>query len=205
MNELNTGRKNCDPCSKELNQTESDLYTTLIHWLELITCIPWQRANSIASTPEKDDINSLYNTQYGVLNIESIEDKDIEIDGIIEIGEFERCTRIKIQSEIEVKLNVYNYSTCNFIKSPLDVLSHIYQVYKILYEVNDALCNAGLSIKNFGSINNITKLENENFNNRASQTITFSVTRYNSIAETLIKEIKINFDCCQDNNNNMEK
>lgn len=205
MNELNTGRKNCDPCSKELNQTESDLYTTLIHWLELITCIPWQRANSIASTPEKDDINSLYNTQYGVLNIESIEDKDIEIDGIIEIGEFERCTRIKIQSEIEVKLNVYNYSTCNFIKSPLDVLSHIYQVYKMLYEVNDALCNAGLSIKNFGSINNITKLENENFNNRASQTITFSVTRYNSIAETLIKEIKINFDCCQDNNNNMEK
>lgn len=204
MNELNTGRKNCDPCSKELNQTESDLYTTLIHWLELITCIPWQRANSIASTPEKDDINSLYNTQYGVLNIESIEDKDIEIDGIIEIGEFERCTRIKIQSEIEVKLNVYNYSTCNFIKSPLDVLSHIYQLYKILYEVNDALCDAGLSIKNFGSINNITKLENENFNNRASQTITFSVTRYNSIAETLIKEIKINFDCCQDNNN-MEK
>lgn len=204
MNELNTGRKNCDPCSKELNQTESDLYITLIHWLELITCIPWQKANSIASTPEKDDINSLYNTQYGVLNIESIEDKDIEIDGIIEIGEFERCTRIKIQSEIEVKLNVYNYSTCNFIKSPLDVLSHIYQLYKILYEVNDALCDAGLSIKNFGSINNITKLENENFNNRASQTITFSVTRYNSIAETLIKEIKINFDCCQDNNN-MEK
>ena len=201
MNELDVGRKNCDPCSKELNQTESDLYTTLIHWLELITCIPWQKANSIASSPEKDNPENPYNEQYGVINIENIEDLLIEQDGIIEIGEFERCTRIKIQSEIDVKLNVYNYSTCNFIKSPLDVLSHIKQMYKILYEANDALCNAGLAIKSFGDINNIAKMENENFNNRASQNITFSVTRYNSIAETLIKEIKISLDCCPDDNN----
>lgn len=202
MNELNTGRKNCDPCSKELNQTEADIYTSLIHWLELITCIPWIRAYSSAGSPETN-VDNKFKEQYGIIQIESIENNTIERDGVIEIGETEHCIRLKIQSMVRAQLRVNNYSTCGFIRSPIDVLNHIFEIYKIVYEANDALCNAGISIQDFNGIRSVQSLENETTAFSATQEITFSITRYTSVAETLIHDIKILLDkCCQDNNNN---
>lgn len=205
MIELDKGNQNCEPCSKEFNQTENDLYNNLIYWLELITCIPWVRANSISSTPENGQY-SQFKDQYGIIKIQSVTNHTIERDGIIDIGEYEHCIRLRIESSLNVKLRVNNYSNTGFIKSPIDVLNHIYELHKIVYESNETLCNLGFSITDFGTITDVQKLENENTSISASEDLTITVIRYTSLAEKRIHDIKISLDCCQDSNNinNME-
>lgn len=190
-------RKNCDPCSLELNQYESDIYTTLIEFFESLTCIPWIRGFSEASTPfDIRDINT--NQQYGSLYIQSIDDQEVVSDGIVQVGEIERCRRIKTRSMVTVNVNVYNFSSGDgntIIKSPADVLSSVRTLYKTLYDVHSNLCFNGINVHTFGIISNIAAMDAQD-KYRAQQNMTFEIDRYTSIAETLLNKIKISLNCC---------
>ena len=191
-----TDRRNCNPCSQELNQYESDIYTTIIDFLESITCIPWIRSFSEAGHPF--DIKSVNtNQQYGTVYIQSIDDQETSLEDVIKVGEVERCRRVKIRSLISVNLNVINYSNINsqIIKSPSDVLSNVKTLYQTLVETYNNLCLNGINIHNFGTISNIEAMDKQD-KYRAQQNLTFEVERYTSIAETLLNKIKISFNCC---------
>lgn len=189
------GRENCDPCSDELNQYESDIYTSLIHWFESVTCIPWVREFSEASEPN-DGRNFSEDQQYGTIYIQSIDDGQVNMIEDVDIGEIERCKRIKMISDIEVSLNVHNYSRCGLAKSPADILSTIITRYKVMANLRDELCKFGLSVYSWGPIQNVPYEDETVMYQKAQQNISLQVTRYTSISEKLIETIMTDLDCC---------
>lgn len=190
-------RGNCDPCSDELNQYESDIYTSIINWLETVTCIPWTRALSEASEPN-DGCNFSLDQQYGTVYIQSISDQEIKLTDDIAVGEIERCKRVEVRSIIDVNLNVFNFNPCGLAKSPADVLSNIEMRYKVMSGLVNELCMNGISVKNWGVISNIASEEDSSIKQRAQTNITLEVMRYTSISEKLINIIKTDLNCCND-------
>lgn len=189
--------KNCKPCSAELNQYESDIYTTLINWLESITCIPWIKGYADTGEPDDPcDINR--DLQYGVVYIETVDDQEVTLGEIIEVGETEHCRRVAIRSIVSVNLGVYNYSTTGLNGSPLDVLLSVSTSYKTLYALYSELCMNGLAVNSWGVVYNIADKENGTQKYRAQQNVDFEITRYTSFAETRLEEIKLSFNCCNE-------
>lgn len=190
-------RGHCDPCSDELNQYESDIYTSIIHWLETTTCIPWVRALSEASEPN-DGKNFSQDQQYGTVYIQTIDDQEIDLTDVIIVGETERCRRVETRSMVSVNLNVYNFSTCGLSKSPSDILSSIEVRYKVMAGLQGELCVNGLSVNSWGNIQNIAEEQGSAIKQASQRDLTLEVFRYTSISETLINIINIDLNCCND-------
>ncbi|MDB4461530.1 hypothetical protein N9043_01120 [bacterium] len=182
----------CDPCSDGLNQYESDIYTTLIHWLESVTCIPWIQPNQEAS-----EISGYHtDLQYGTLYIQTIDDQEVVESHVVAIGEIERCTQIDIKATMSVNLSVYNYSTGCVTKSPSDILSQMYMVHKFNKEIQDRFCSLGIATTEWGVISNIIETEGTSQKYRAQRELDFQITRQSSVRERLVEDVSLNVDCC---------
>lgn len=190
-------RGHCDPCSDELNQYESDIYTSVINWLEVTTCIPWVRALSVASEPN-DGTNFSLDQQYGTVYIQSIDDQEMRLTDDIAVGDTERCKRVEYRSIVELNLNVFNFNTCGLAKSPADILSSIEIRYKVMSGLYNELCVNGLAVQGWGIISNIASEESAGIDQRAQRNITLDIKRYTSISEKLIDIINVNLNCCND-------
>ena len=196
MNDLS--KRDCTPCSNELNQYEFDIYTNLIAWLEQITCIPWIRAYPPAAQPQ-DETNINKIDQYGTLFIESLDEGVIELGTLIEEGLSEGCFLIKKQLFPRIKLSVFNYNNdCNLPnRSPLDILNAVRVLYEIP-RINECLCEKEISILNWGVIANVIYNETGEVYYHSSRTVEFEINGYSSFSEILIDNIKIETDCCLD-------
>lgn len=194
MSDIN--EKHCLPCNRGLNQYESDIYTTLIHWLETVTCIPWIRNKTDGGEPT--ELNS--DVQYGTIYIQTVDDQEVELGEVLAVGDIERCREIITRSLVTINLSVYNYNTCQIKRSPIDVLAHIRTFYQASHQLQNELCAVGLSVNSWGVISNITEYQSDSATSRASQDITLEIKRYTSLTETLLNKIELSLDCC----NNVE-
>lgn len=196
MSNLNV--RDCVPCSDELNQYESDIYTNLILWLEKITCIPWSRAYSEAAEIN-DSGSENTKSQHGTLYIETMDEGVVEHNELVSIGDIEGCFLIKYQGWPTINLSVYNYSDREDLpnRSPMDVLNNIRLLYTIP-RINDCLCEKEISILSWGIVSNIVEESQGGLCYRASRSVQFEINRYTSFSEILIDNINViaNNECC---------
>ena len=184
--------RDCAPCSKEINQYESEIVSNILKWLMVVTCIEWVRGYSDSQSLDSLDITQ----QYGTVTIESIDPKPHTSSVIGESTENEACRVVGHSIDLSVTLDVFNYR-----KNGDD--SHVTSA-DVLLQVNDArqierlggfLTKNGLAIKENSAIRNTYELDGVLHSRRSSITYRICANRKTSYADDVIDGFCLSLEC----------
>ena len=191
--------RDCFPCSAEPNQYEDDWRCSLIEWLDNVTCIGWIQAFPDSSRPDDEEAPT---GQYGTIHVDSIKYSPSKKTEDIATTGSETCVRITSKVDVDVTLRVYNHAhmpSQNGQKKRTsgDVLLRVLDAYSGIHRLATKLKNEGVSVSDFGQINNTEELVSSSYQRRSSLSITLCISRATSFADDVISGFTLDTDCAK--------
>lgn len=192
-------QRDCEPCSAELNQYEDDWVCSLIAWLELVTCIRWVRAYSDAARPDASETHT-HQGQYGAVLVDSFRPHTHKTAEKGAATSNEVCERIKNRINAEVTLTVYHYmhlpsEAGTRLRTCGDVLNRVIDAYHGISRLGENLRQRGLTLDDYGRINNRFDLVQSSYEPSASLILTLCIQRFTSFADNRIDGYILSLDC----------